>query len=96
MHICALCGKAVDIGRSMSGKEVCPHCRGDLHICLNCRFYSSTSSGECKEPKAERQRHIDKANFCDYFQFRESEGGLSIDSEKAEAMRKLDGLFKKN
>jgi len=94
MKVCALCSKEVEIGRTLSRKETCPHCGGDLHICLNCRFYSETSHNKCLEPKAEFQRSRDRANFCDYFQYRE--GGSSAGSGSdaaAEAKRKLDDLF---
>jgi rRNA maturation protein Nop10 len=95
MKTCALCSKEVEVGRTLSRKETCPHCGGDLHICLNCRFYSETSHNKCLEPKAEFQRTRDRANFCDYFQYREG-GGASAGSGSdaaAEAKRKLDDLF---
>lgn len=94
MNTCALCCKEVEVSREMSRRETCRHCGGDLHICLNCRFYSETAHNKCIETKAEHQRYRDKSNFCDYFQYREG-GSLSSNSdEKAEAMRKLDDLFK--
>jgi rRNA maturation protein Nop10 len=94
MKVCALCRKGVEVDRSLSRKDTCPHCGGDLHICLNCRFYSETSHNKCIEPRAEFQRSRDRANFCDYFQFREGGGsGGSSTGEAGEAKRKLDELF---
>lgn len=69
MKICALCKKTIEIDKFFSRKALCPGCGGDLHICLNCKFYSETSHNKCLEPKAEFQRTRDKANFCDYFIF---------------------------
>ena len=93
MNVCALCKKGVETGKYFSRKSECPHCGGDLHICLNCRFYSETAHNKCLETKAEFQRSREKANFCDYFVFRES-GPASSDKTKEDAMKKLNDLFK--
>ncbi len=95
MKLCSFCKKEVDIDKYFSRKSTCLNCGNDLHICLNCRFYSETSHNKCLEPKAEFQRTRDKANFCDYFVFKESLS-LSSSQEKEDAMRKLDALFKKS
>ncbi len=94
MYRCALCGGSVDVGREMSRKEECPSCGGDLHICLNCRFYSKTAHNKCIETKAEFQRTRDKANFCDYFQFKEGGAGGGPDDSKDSAKKAFDDLFK--
>ncbi|OGW39713.1 MAG: hypothetical protein A2Y97_00825 [Nitrospirae bacterium RBG_13_39_12] len=94
MKACALCGKRVTVDKYFSRKSTCPDCGGDLHICLNCRFYSETSHNKCLEPKAEFQRSRDKANFCDYFVFKEG-ASSSSSAVKEEANRKLEELFKK-
>jgi hypothetical protein len=95
MRICALCGKQIDIDKYFSRKSVCPKCGGDLHICMNCRFYSERAHNKCIEPKAEFQRSREKANFCDYFVFAEDGRASSSDKAKEDAMKKLDDLFKK-
>lgn len=94
MKICSLCKKGVEIDKYFSRKAVCPHCGGDLYICLNCKFYSETSHNKCFEIKAEFQRTRNKANFCDYFVFREV-AFVSSEEGKKEAKRKLDELFRK-
>ena len=94
MKTCALCSTAVDIDKYFTRKSACPKCGGDLHICLNCRFYSATSHNKCSEPKAEFQRSRDKANFCDYFSFRESDAASS-GMGKEDALKKLEDLFRK-
>lgn len=94
MQCCALCSREVVIDKFFSRKSVCPKCGGDLHICLNCRFYSATSHNKCLEPKAEFQRTRDRANFCDYFAFRQGSASGSA-PEKSDAMKKLNDLFKK-
>ncbi|MCL5022916.1 MAG: hypothetical protein M1497_06075 [Nitrospirae bacterium] len=95
MKICALCKKEIEVDKYFSRKAICPHCKGDLHICLNCRFYSATAHNKCLEPKAEFQRSRAKANFCDYFVFGDGKLWPGSDREKAEAMRKLEDLFRK-
>ena len=92
---CALCKKEVTFDKYFSRKSICPKCGGDLHICLNCRFYSESSHNKCLEPKAEFQRTRDRANFCDFFVFRQAPAASSTDSEKEAARKKLDDLFRK-
>jgi hypothetical protein len=94
MKVCALCSEEVAADKYFSRKSVCPKCGGDLHICLNCGFYSETAHNKCTEPKSEFQRNRDKANFCDYFVFAEGRSASS-DAAKADTLRKLDDLFKK-
>jgi rRNA maturation protein Nop10 len=94
MKVCALCRREVEVDKYFTRKSECPHCGGDLHICLSCRFYSETSHNKCKETKAEHQRSRDRANFCEYFEYREGggrKGGAGDATE--EARRKLDDLF---
>ena len=93
MYRCALCRKEVDIDKFFSRKSVCPRCGGDLHICLNCKFYSETSHNKCLETKAEFQRSRERANFCDYFTFNKPSSS-STAMEKEDAFRRLDDLFR--
>jgi len=93
LNICALCNSAVNIDKYFTRKSTCPKCGGDLHICMNCKFYSPTSHNRCLEPKAEFQRNRERANFCDYFIFREGIPNAS-GNEKENARKKLDELFK--
>ncbi len=95
MKICALCRKEIDIDKYFSRKSLCPHCKGDLHICLNCKFYSVTSHNKCLEPKAEFQRVRDKANFCDYFVFGEGASSTGAGKAQEDARKKFDDLFRK-
>jgi predicted RNA-binding Zn-ribbon protein involved in translation (DUF1610 family) len=95
LMICALCRKEITTDRHFSRKSVCPKCGGDLHICLNCRFFSESSHNKCLEPKAEFQRTRDRANFCDFFVFRQNPAASSSDNEKEAARKKLDDLFRK-
>jgi hypothetical protein len=93
MKLCALCKKQIETDKYFSRKSTCPKCGGDLHICLNCRFYSESSHNKCLETKADFQRSRDKANFCDYFSLKEYSSSSS-GKEKDDAMKKLEDLFK--
>jgi len=95
MKICALCKKMIEVDKYFSRKAPCPECGGDLHICLNCKFYSESSHNKCLEPKAEFQRTRDKSNFCDFFAFKETSGTSGTSREKKEAKKRLENLFKK-
>jgi len=92
--ICTLCKKEISVDKYLSRKATCPACGGDVHICLNCEFFSESSHNKCLEPKAEFQRTRDRANFCDFFVFRESSSSSSSD-EKEGARKKLEDLFRK-
>jgi hypothetical protein len=94
MKVCSLCGETVEADKYFSRKSTCHSCSGDLHICLNCTFYSESKHNKCNEPKAEFQRTRDMANFCDYFVFRETMS-VSSGSKKAEAIKDLEDLFRK-
>jgi len=93
--ICALCKKVITTDKFFTRKSICPACNGDLHICLNCKFYSESSHNKCLEPKAEFQRTRDRANFCDFFAFRKTPSSSSSEKEKEDAKKKLEELFRK-
>ncbi|HBA54179.1 MAG TPA: hypothetical protein DCZ04_06920 [Syntrophorhabdus aromaticivorans] len=61
-------------------------------MCLNCAFYDEGKANKCRETQAELVKEKDRANYCDYFRFRE-EGRKK--SGKEEADRLWKELFKK-
>ena len=95
MRTCHACKKELDLSRGIARRDACPHCRADLHVCLNCRFYDPGVSKQCREPAAELIRDKDKANFCDYFQFAERAGRMETAFSADQARKALDDLFKK-
>ncbi len=94
MKTCFSCGREVDIIIKPSRRDTCDHCDADLRVCLNCRFYEATLYNECNETQAEKVQDKDRANFCDYFEFRDSESAASGGSDKDDALKKLKNLFK--
>lgn len=92
MKRCFRCGSDLNIDKP-SFRDYCPNCYADLHVCLNCKFYDEAYANSCRETMAERQREKDRANFCEYFQFREHEERKS-GRELAEKM--WEKIFKKS
>ncbi|MBI5632911.1 MAG: hypothetical protein HZA15_05475 [Nitrospirae bacterium] len=93
MKVCSHCKKEVTVDKYFSRKSVCSKCGNDLHICLNCRFYKESAHNKCLEPKTEFLRSREKANFCDYFDFREDT--VSSSQNRDAALKKLNDLFSK-
>jgi hypothetical protein len=93
MKRCFRCRKGVDTPEGTSRRDECPHCGADLHVCLNCEFYEEGRANACREPQVEPVKEKDRANFCDYFRFRED--GASAASGKKEAEQLWEQLFKK-
>lgn len=91
MNKCHKCGAAIDIEK-VSRRDECYACGSDLHACLNCTFYDEGRANQCFEPQAERVTEKHRANYCDYFQFKD-EGQKK--SGKGEAGRLWEELFKK-
>lgn len=93
---CFFCKAPLEIAASVQvGRgESCPKCRSDVRVCYNCVHYDTAAYNECREPMAERVVNKDRANFCDYFSLRRG-GTSSAAQAKADALKKLDDLFKK-
>jgi predicted RNA-binding Zn-ribbon protein involved in translation (DUF1610 family) len=100
MPACHGCGTELDLRQRIYRNTVCPSCGKELHICLNCRFYTPGAHWDCRENIPDQVREKDRANFCDYFSL--SDSGNSTDAartrdaakQKAEqAKSRLDNLF---
>lgn len=96
MKICFSCNRAVVSAARPGRSETCDSCGASLKACLNCAFYERSSAGECREPSAERVVEKDKANFCEFFLFRDPADGGDIPAkgEKADPLAALKALFK--
>ncbi len=93
MTLCFSCGKELPhIDGKPSRSEECPWCGADVRVCRNCRFYDEGAYNECREPLAERVVDKDRANFCEYFELRQSEGEKhSRDKDPLAELKKLFG-----
>lgn len=95
MKRCQACAKEIRIDRTVGRQETCPHCGTDLHVCLNCSFYSPGAYNDCREPQAERVVDKKRSNFCDYFVFCDDASRKGQAAGKEDARSRLDELFKK-
>jgi len=95
MKTCHSCRKEISMERKVGRLEMCPSCGADLHVCLNCSFYSQGAYNDCREPQAERVVDKRRSNFCDYFTFADSSARPKTAPGKDDPRSRLDSLFKK-
>jgi hypothetical protein len=95
MKICHACKRELVLSKSAGRRDECPFCSVDLRCCLNCAFYDSSASKQCREPAADLVRQKDKANFCDYFVFAESRGAGAPAASAEQTRKAIDELFNK-
>lgn len=109
MKTCFKCGTAIELEK-VSRRDECPRCGTDLRVCLNCAFYAESRANACAEPRVEPVKEKDRANYCDFFRFKEevstrpaasTKGGADVSgtfekkSGKAQAEKLWNELFKK-
>jgi hypothetical protein len=95
MVFCYSCGKAVEGQDTIGRQDICPHCRNDLHCCLNCCLFDEYAQNRCREPQADRSSDPEKNNFCEYFIMQEGTSSGSKFHQQQESRAKLEALFKK-
>ena len=95
MKSCHRCGKELNGTDRVARTTTCPHCGAYLHCCLNCALYDPYAHNQCREPQSEYVSDREKANFCDFFSFRESGPSGKREEECAEARKAWEELFKK-
>lgn len=90
MYLCHACRKELTLKDKPGRKDCCPCCEVELHCCLNCRFYSPGMHNDCQETQAEWVADKERANFCDYFTFKDSKPEEGDDK----ARTKFEDLFR--
>jgi hypothetical protein len=99
MKLCHHCGREVHLLSGIQRTDGCPACYSDLKVCLNCRFFDPAMNNQCREPQAEWVTDKAKANFCEFFDYREiagnSPGMGGSGSDKDHARNAFDSLFRK-
>ncbi|OGQ95059.1 MAG: hypothetical protein A2521_00505 [Deltaproteobacteria bacterium RIFOXYD12_FULL_57_12] len=89
---CVHCYRAIPIDRA-SFREMCPHCGGDLHICLNCEFHDLQTHDQCRESITEPVFDKTRANLCEFFQ--QASTTRHVARPQSDARQQLEALFKK-
>ncbi|MDY0062065.1 MAG: hypothetical protein RBU45_19805 [Myxococcota bacterium] len=92
MKICHSCKQEVDLEVQIGRDDVCANCYADLHVCFNCKFYDPGRQNECMEPHAGFVRDRERANFCHFFTFKDTEE--EDEMEQQDARSRLEALFK--
>jgi hypothetical protein len=97
MKECFFCGHSLSEGERVYRSSSCTRCGKDLKICRNCRFYSPGAHWDCLESIQDPVHDKERANFCEFFQFREGSSqdrrpGSAPDAKK-KAQDALDKLF---
>ena len=85
--------KKITRWENITRRDECSHCKADIHVCLNCQFFSESHHHQCRETQAEYVKEKDRANFCEYFSPSSSsrQGG----SNSEDLLKAAEGLFKK-
>ena len=94
---CAACGRTETLaaGERLAFGAECEGCGADLHSCRHCAHHDPAAYNGCRESSAERVLDAERANRCEYFRARASEGGAAGDGEREAALSALEDLFKK-
>ncbi len=96
MKRCHRCGRPWSAEKRQPGvKDVCDQCASYLHCCLNCRFHDPTQHNQCGIPTTEWVADKAGANFCDEFEFKDSEAQAMADAEQVKAREAFERLFGK-
>jgi len=101
MKVCHHCGTELRFSGPPGRTQGCTKCHSDLKCCLNCGLFDPSASQQCREPQVELVGEKAKANFCEFFVFREtsalgrpgaSEGAVTEDRARSA----FDALFRKS
>ena len=100
MKLCHRCGHEAQLTSGLQRTDSCRGCLSDLKCCLNCRLHDPGANNQCREPQAEWCPEKEKANFCEFFEFREVStlgmpGMGGTQSSQGQARSAFDSLFRK-
>ena len=65
---CWKCKKAIsDIPVKIGFRATCIHCEADIHVCKNCRYYSTGKPNDCMIPGTDPIADKEQSNLCEDF-----------------------------
>jgi hypothetical protein len=92
--VCWRCGAAIKPDqRPITRLERCRACQADLHVCRQCRHYTTRLTGYCDHDHAEPPRERERANFCQYFTPQPGTHTARKGADARLARDSLDALF---
>jgi hypothetical protein len=84
----------------ISFRSYCEKCFQDLHICLNCKYYSPEKPNSCEILTVDPVKEKDKRNFCEDFivkskddKFTSFEKAKKLFGEDLPQKKSFDNLF---
>ena len=96
MRRCHKCGHEWTAEAKTPGvKETCEQCVAYLHCCRNCRFFDPAKHNQCHIGTTDWVADKEGANFCDEFEFKDSNVVVREDAPADKARIALDSLFGK-
>ncbi len=98
-YSCYKCGEIWTGSKKPGRHEICSRCGAYIRVCRNCQFYDPALHNQCRIPEAEYVSDKERANFCEWFVFREKgHSGEKTEQERRqeEARRRWENLFKDN
>lgn len=92
---CSQCGNIKDHPEEITLETICKKCDADLHSCVNCKFFDTSSRFQCAQKISEAVSPKDKRNTCSFFQPKVSleQRFTQIESQR-DARQAFNDLFK--
>lgn len=84
MKSCHHCGTAWPEDKRQPGPhDCCNSCSAFLHACLNCRFHDRAAHNQCNIPNTDWVADRRGGNFCDQFEFKDTQAKVAGGAETA-------------
>lgn len=88
MKRCYKCGWEWPAGKKRPGHaEACPKCTAYLHCCMNCRHHDPALHNECRVPGTDMIADRRRMNYCDAFDFTDTDEEAVAAPEKQDQAR---------
>lgn len=91
--MCWKCGTKNQISTPVARDRVCEKCGADIRCCKNCCFYKVGEHYDCHETIDEQVLDKEKANFCDYFKYADSQSNSLMQKKAQDAKNAFNALF---
>lgn len=96
-YFCYQCGTEWTGSSKPARSDICKKCGAVIRCCRNCAHYSPSLHNQCEIPEAEYVGDKERANFCEWFEFRESDSTKASgepQTRQEQAKKRWEELFK--